>query len=343
MQLRKPLVLALATGLVSCSAAEQINEAEAIIEKTEPPSPEDGAEPKNQFGFWEARETGPDLFGRNAATARDSIARTTPTNVGERQSPEARSAEQAANTPQIAYSYGFGFQVDAERIVELQQAHVAMCESLRESCRVIRLSQATADSWDGYGELRLQVASDEAVSFGNGLAQPADELGAELISSVRDGEDLSEQIIDTEAKLASRTVLRDKLTEVLRTNRGSVDELVKAEKSVAEINEEIDATRSKLERYRNRIRFSSVDIEYEPYYGQSQLGFRRPVMAAFRSFGTIMGTTVAILIYLLAVLIPLIIAVMGGRWIWRRFGASFSSKKEADVQNDPEEVAEPAT
>ncbi|UYH55297.1 DUF4349 domain-containing protein [Qipengyuania sp. SS22] len=195
-----------------------------------------------------------------------------------------------------------------------------MCEALGPNCRVLRMSAASMDSWDGYGELQLQITSDQVRAFGDGIASPAAELGGELVSSVRDGEDLSEQIIDTEARLASRLLLRDKLTAILAGNRGSVDELVKAEKAVAEVNEEIDATRTKLEKFRSRIRLSDVKIEYEPYFGQSQVGFGLPVLQALRSIGSTLGGATAALIYGLTALIPFVLFALLLRWTLHRFG-----------------------
>jgi hypothetical protein len=137
---------------------------------------------------------------------------------------------------------------------------------------------------------------------------------------VVDGEDLSETIIDTEAHLASRLVLREKLTAILRNNDGSVDELVKAESAVADVNEEIDSTRSRLQELRNRIRFSNLSIKYDPYFGQTNTGVQRPIWVALTSIGSTFGKTVAILIYIATALVPITLFVLALRWVWRRMG-----------------------
>lgn len=307
-------------ALTACGENDDANPAEAMVERIEPVRQNEDGAPINSFGFMEAMDHGPDPFGANAPQARHLVANTSTINVEEARSEDTSPTPVSGTEQQIAYTYGYGFQIGSDEIAQLQQAHVALCEKMGNGCRVLRMSQASADSYDGYGELNLQVASDRATAFGNGLAGPAEELGGELVSSVRDGEDLSEQIIDTEARLQSRLILRDKLTAILRGNRGSVDELVKAEKAVAEVNEEIDATRSKLEQFRNRIRFSAVNIEYEPYFGETQLGFGRPVMTAFKSIGTTLGMTVATLIYLLTATVPVMLFIAGLRWVLHRFG-----------------------
>ncbi|MBX7526202.1 DUF4349 domain-containing protein [Qipengyuania vesicularis] len=306
------------SGLLAagCSEAEPETSPRDLITQVEPRS--DDSAPQTSFGFMEAMETGPDLFGEDAPTARDSVARVT--RKSEAEAADAKPADAATLNAQIAYTYGYGFRIGENKIDELQQAHVAMCQSLGTRCRVMRISRATADSWDGFGELELQIAADDANTFGGNISGPAERLGGELVSSVRDGEDLSEQIIDSEARLESRLLLREKLTAILRNNRGSVDELLKAEKAVADVNEEIDATRSKLEKLRNRIRYSAVRIEYEPFFGETQLGFSRPVMTAARSIGTTLGTSIGFLIYAITFLTPIILLLLALRWILHRFG-----------------------
>ncbi len=306
-----------ATALVSCSGQTAEETPQTMIAEVEPRGTGEGA-PQSSFGFMEAMEPGFDLTGQNAQAARSAALRQA-VDMADRET--ARPAQGApAATDQIAYTYGFGFRIDGDKIAKLQSAHVAQCEAIGSSCRVLRMSTASMDDWDGYGELKLQVAAELAAGFGDSITKPASDLGGELVSSVRDGEDLAEQIIDTEARLASRLVLRDKLTSILAGNRGSVDELVKAEKAVADVNQEIDATRTKLEQFRNRIRFSEVEIKYEPYFGQSQLGFGRPVVEALRSIGSTLGSATAVLIYGLTALVPFVLFGLLLRWALHRFG-----------------------
>lgn len=306
--------------LSGCSQDEGESGSEAAIARVEPErsSPDTvsaRAAPQNKFGFREELAQGPDPFGATAPSAHD---------LAKRAAPTAGQAAPAANEPpaqqQIAYSYGLGFQIASDRIAELQRAHTGLCEAMGPKCRIIRISQANADGFDGYGEVNLQVASTEAGNLEASLVEPAEKLGGELVSSVRDGEDLTENIIDSEARLKSRLLLREKLTAILQSNRGSVAELIEAEKAVADVNAEIDEARNTLEEFRNRIRYSDVQIKYEPYFGQTQLGFSRPVITAFRSIGTTFGMSIAALIYLVTALVPVIALILALRWVLHRFG-----------------------
>ena len=272
----------------------------------------------------ELRETrSPDSFSIMAADeapadAADMAAEVPADPAGRAPIPTAPASASPPN--QIAYTYGYGFRIGADSIAALQDRHIALCEKMAPACRIIRTSQSKSGSYDAYGEVRMEVAADKAGSLRDALVAPAEELGGALVSSVREGEDLSEQIIDTEARLKSRLVLRDKLTEILRGTRGSVAELVQAEAEIAKVNEEIDATRARLESYRGRIRFSDVKIEYEPAFGETQMGFVRPVSEALGAVGTTLGMSLAAIIYALTALVPVVALIAALRWVLHRFG-----------------------
>ncbi|MGB3471444.1 MAG: DUF4349 domain-containing protein [Erythrobacter sp.] len=331
-------------ALTGCSDLEPRNEAEGIVASVEPPSARYADEaPENEFGFVEAMEQSPglfDLLSGPLAVAAQPMETTTvditaaPSSAGT----NTLTAQPDAQQSQIAYSYDYGFRIDSDEMLELQQAHTALCDAMGDQCRIIRSSQARADSYDAYGELQLQIAADKAGELTQELEAPAIELGGALISSVKDGEDLSEQIIDAEARLRSRLVLREKLTDILRSQRGSVDELVKAESEVAKVNEEIDATRTRLEQFRNRIRFSDVRVSYEPAFGETQVGFVRPVTFALRSIGSTLGMSLAAIIYALTALAPIALLLFALRWVLHRFGYRLRFWK-TDLRKD---VSDPA-
>ena len=144
---------------------------------------------------------------------------------------------------------------------------------------------------------------------------------------------MSKQIVDTEARLRARTLLRDRLMEVLRSRQGTVAELVEAERGVAQVNEEIDRARSWLAEMRGRVNYSRVTVSYNSS-ARSGGSFGRPIVEAFQSIGSILGTTIAFMIYALTVLIPVGLALFGIGWLWRKSGFSLRRNvAEADSSN----------
>lgn len=140
--------------------------------------------------------------------------------------------------------------------------------------------------------------------------------GGEQVTATIAGEDLSKSIVDTEARLRSRVVLRDRLLEVLETRRGKVSELVEAERSVAAVNEEIDQARSWLMEMQGRVAFTRINVDYRSG-SPVAVGFFEPVRGALGSVGVILGGLLAALIVFGAVALP-VGGLAYGVWRLRR-------------------------
>jgi hypothetical protein len=213
--------------------------------------------------------------------------------------------------PKIAYTYDYGFRLPGDDIAALQKKHADMCEAQGPyACRILSKSHSGEEGEYASGTLELAVVSDQARAFGEKLTSAAEQAGGEAVAATIEGEDLSKALVDTEAHLATRVALRDRLLEVLKTRRGTVAELVEAERSVARVNEEIDAARSWLEQMKTRVAFSRVEIDYgssAPAAG----AFVEPIRGAIGSLGSILGTMIAALIVLAAVGGPLALGAFG--------------------------------
>ena len=192
-----------------------------------------------------------------------------------------------------------------------------MCEALGPSnCQIVQLTSSGEIDEEVRGELQLAVAAGKARGFAKVLSGAASEAGAEAFSANIQGEELSKTIIDTEARLRSRIALRDRLLEVLKTRRGKVEELVEAERSVAAVNEEIDAAQSWLREQKGRVAFSQMTIAYETATPGGS--FLAPINSAIGSLGSIMGMLIAFLIVVGAIVGPLLAGVFGIRHLTRR-------------------------
>ena len=232
--------------------------------------------------------------------------------------------------PQIAYRYALGFRMDGDAIKPLQNRHADMCEALGVNrCRIISMRQAEREGNYSYGSLNIAVASSIARDFSKELEESSGSVEAELVSSSIDGEDLSKQIVDTEARLRSRELLRDRLMDVLRSRRGTVAELVEAERSVAQVNQEIDQARSWLTEMRGRVAFSQMSITYEagaPEAVDQGGGFSGPIYSAWNALGSILGSMIAFLMLALTVLVPIGLVGFGIYRLARWFGATFRNE-----------------
>ncbi|MAY20786.1 MAG: hypothetical protein CL955_09230 [Erythrobacteraceae bacterium] len=307
-----------ALALASCGGpSEEAEYADAAVMEA----------PSNEFGFAEAME----------GDAEAVVERVTTVDIeedGGAPSDSAIEPEAAIAAPQIAYSYDMGFRLPAGAIKPLQERHADLCEARgADVCRIISMNQSDSDGEYAYGNLQIAVAANVAREFSKELEASSGSADAELVSSSIRGDDLSKQIVDTEARLRARTLLRDRLMEILRTNRGTVAELVEAERGVAQVNQEIDAARSWLNEMRGRVAFSQMSIRYESG-SRASGGFVEPIRSAWNSLGSVLGSLIAFLMLAFTVVVPIGLLVFGGikAWRWARpraGGATRSAAPEA--------------
>lgn len=242
---------------------------------------------------------------------------------------DAQSVGDVGRPPQIAYVYDYGFRLAGDKIAPLQQRHADLCEAKGPYvCRIISMAQAGDEGEYGSGTLELAVVSAKARAFGKELTKAAEDSDGEQINAAISGEDLAKQIVDTEARLRARKLLRDRLMEVLATRRGTVTELVEAERGVAQVNEEIDQATSWLSEMQGRVAFSRVSIAYTSG-APSAGGFLEPIRDAAGNVGSILGSIIAMLILVLAVGVPLLLLGLLGRFGWVKAKLGLPSLRRA--------------
>lgn len=226
--------------------------------------------------------------------------------------------ELEVNLPKLAYSYNFAWRLPGADIPKLQRRHADLCEQQGPaSCQIVGMSRNGEFDDDVTGQLQLAVATRHARAFGALLEDTTVEAGAEQVSANITADELSKNIVDTEAQITARTELRDRLREVLRTRKGTVQELVEAERSVARVNQEIDQARSWLKEMEGRVAYSRVTVDYRSGVAVTN-DFLAPIQGVLNSLGSILGFIVAGLILGLAILGPIFGIVWAGRKINRR-------------------------
>lgn len=309
MHIRSSSALALCLALAACGGSG--SESGEYYAPSEAPQ-------ANKFGFQEALSPSiiPNLPGKASADAEGRGLAAVNVELPD----NGAQAPIPAGMPQIAYSYDYGFRVDSGKLVAVEQKHADQCTSQGpQVCRLISMNHSGSSGDYARGELRLEVRADLAREFGNKLTGTAESAGGELTSSSVSGEDLSKDIVDTEARLRARTLLRDRLMEVLRSRKGTVADLIKAERGVADVNEEIDQAKSWLAEMKGRVAFSAITIEYQSA-SPSGGGFWEPIRWAFGAMGATLGRTIATLLLFLTAILPWLLLLAVIVWVWRKSG-----------------------
>lgn len=225
------------------------------------------------------------------------------------------------SVPKLAYAYALGFKLDGDRIAAAQEAHRGLCERMGPTrCQLMAMSRGSADDAEPVASLKLRVASAEARRFSDALIKLVSAQGGRAIRTSVSAEDVSKAIVDAEARIHQRELLVARLTEILRTRSGKVAELVEAERSVAQAQEELDQTQGWLTELRGRVAMSDFEVSYQAAARQvspevTRSGLGDATLDSGAAFVLTLRAILTVLIYLapwLLVFGPL------GWLLWRR-------------------------
>lgn len=230
------------------------------------------------------------------------------------------------SVPQLAYSYVLGYRLPGPHISDAQQAHLALCQKLGPArCQLVALRHGSSDEGYANASLQLRVASSIAQRFRADLTGAIAAAGGRAADASITADDVSKDLIDTEARIRQREILVTRLTEMLRNRQGRVSELVEAERSVAAAQEELDQAKGWLGELRTRVALSNFTVNYVPATAvepsprsqSSRLG-----EALLASMGVLYGVARGLLILLIFLgpwaLIGVPAALLARRWYRRR-------------------------
>jgi hypothetical protein len=222
----------------------------------------------------------------------------------------------------LAYSYALGLEIPSERLGGVMDRHVQACQAAGPRlCQLIN-SNRTGDPqsyMEGYVSLRGEP--NWLNNFKAGMAQQADEAGGRIVSESTTSEDLTRQIVDTEARLRAQTALRDRLQDLLRSRPGRLSDLLEVERELARVQGEIDAVQSALAVMRTRVAMSELTLTYRSSPRPVGSDTFEPLREAFANFLGIIVAGFAAIITIIAVLIPFAIVLVPLVWLllrWRR-------------------------
>jgi len=241
---------------------------------------------------------------------------------GPGQPPPAQGGGTASPVLFLAYTYSRGLEIPSERLSGVMDAHVQACQAAGPRvCQLIG-SNRTGDPesyMEGYVSFRAEPMWLR--TFIAGLAAQADAAGGRVISENVASEDLTRQIVDTEARLRAQTALRDRLQELLRSRPGRLADLLEVERELARVQGEIDAVQSSLAVMRTRVAMSELTIQYRSAPRPVGSDTFEPLRNAFANFLGIIVTGFAAIITIIAGLIPVAIVVVPIVWLilrWRK-------------------------
>jgi hypothetical protein len=156
-----------------------------------------------------------------------------------------------------------GLEIPSERLASVMDRHVQACEAAGpRRCQLIGSNRSGDPKSDMEGNVSLRGEPAWLDTFKSGMEQEADAAGGRVISEKTHSEDITRQIVDTEARLRAQTALRDRLQDMLRSRPGRLADLLEVERELARVQSEIDSVQSALAVMRTRVAMSELDLQY---------------------------------------------------------------------------------
>jgi len=173
-------------------------------------------------------------------------------------------------------------------------------------------------------ELKIPASRyDQAI---NGLGNIGN---VETVNST--AQDVGEEFVDISARVANARRLEDRLVALLATRTGKLDEVLRVERELARIREEIERYEGRLRYLTTRVAISTLNITvHEPISVLGGTPGDNPIAAALRRAWQNFVAFVAGFIALLGVLVPLAALAVVGWLLFRRIRRVLQSRSRRD-------------
>ncbi len=234
-------------------------------------------------------------------------------------------------SPLMAYTYGWNFAVPTGEMSNLLAAHKKLCEEAGPAKCYVTSSNLDAIGKEGAnGYLSMRATEAWVRDFEKGVTDGLKPFGGSIYSNNRSAEELTAQIVDTEARLKSMVAYRDSLQAMLDSKPGKLSDLLEIQQTLAQAQGDIDSRQSVLAALRLRVSMSVLNFSYQPEYAAASESIWRPLGEAFGDFVPSFARALAELVRFVAAILPLV--VIGGLVI---FGLMSLFRRRAESRKKP--------
>lgn len=194
------------------------------------------------------------------------------------------------------------------------------------------------DHFGGHiADLNLSTPNGQGRSFNATLRIPASQLDAALDqlrklghveSETQQGEEVTQQSVDLEARLANSRHTEERLTEILLTRTGKLSDVLEVEEKLDEVRGRIEQAEAEQKALNNRVTFATVSLKVSEYYraplssSDSPIGTRlsNAAVGGLRSaFNGMIGLIEGLLTALPSIFLFGLIIFLPAYFLWKKF------------------------
>jgi hypothetical protein len=245
--------------------------------------------------------------------------------------------------PSIAYAYRFGLELPAEAAPKMMARHEQACIAAGASaCQVIGSNSSRVGRDSVEARLEMRATPAYVARFRAALDGEARGAGGRVAQQAVESEDLTRQLVDTEARMRAMETLRDRLQQLLATRSGPLEQLLQVERELARVQGELDATRSALAVMRTRVQTSRLDVTYSAAGQLAPDSAARPVVDALNSASYAFMSSLGVLILFLASVLPVLLVGAPLIWLLWRWRRKVRTRKAAEAARTKKAEGDPS-
>jgi hypothetical protein len=206
---------------------------------------------------------------------------------------------------------------------------------------------------NGYmGELKVTAPADSGRALTATLRVPAAQLDSALaelkkLGRVEDesqgGEEVTQQYVDLEARLANGKHTEQRLTEILRQRTGKLQDVLKVELEIDRVRGEIEQMQAEKKELSKRVAFATLNTMVKEEYFAKLQGAPASTGSRFRNaavdgYNTVVEGLISVGLFLLSagpsLLLWAAILFLPARWAWKRIRKANLPRKHGDTEEE---------
>jgi uncharacterized protein DUF4349/putative zinc finger protein len=208
----------------------------------------------------------------------------------------------------------------------------------------------------GYlGELKVSAPADSGRALTATLRIPAAQFDAAMAElkglgrvefESQGGEEVTQQYVDLQARLANGRHTEQRLTEILRQRTGKLQEVLKVELEIDRVRGEIEQMQAEKKELSKRVAFATLNTTVkEEYFAKLQATppstGSRFSNAAVDGYNTAVEGLISVGLFLLSsgpsLLIWAAVLFFPVRWLWKRLKKAYVSRRHGDTEEEKAE------
>ncbi|MFC7291280.1 DUF4349 domain-containing protein [Hirschia litorea] len=244
----------------------------------------------------------------------------------------------APTGPMLAYTHNRSIESPAGDVEKVVNSHVSQCEKAGYSkCMVVNSNQnGIGEEWAS-ANLHIRATPEWIDKFFKDLPDDLKASKSKITSASTSAQDLSTQIVDTDARLKAQLTLRDRLQALLTDRPSDLGDLIELERELSRVQSDIDANASVLASLRQRVAMSNLHMNYSAKSTVTSRSVWAPLADAFGNFFGNFASALGAVITTIANILPWLPVIGGllwfGRWIYRKVWRKNKQEKALKTEN----------